>query len=87
MQRTVGIRRNGACSLDLAYVAAGQLDAFWERGLKPWDMAAGLLFIHEAGGKFGSIDNDERSPLLTGDLICGNLELYPLLLEKLQLAK
>jgi myo-inositol-1(or 4)-monophosphatase len=87
MQRTVGIRRNGACSLDLAYVAAGQLDAFWERGLKPWDMAAGLLLIHEAGGKFGSIDNDERSPLLTGDLICGNLELYPLLLEKLHLAK
>ena len=87
MQRTVGIRRNGACSLDLAYVAAGQLDAFWERGLKPWDMAAGLLLIHEAGGKFGSLDSEDRGPLLTGDLICGNLEIYPLLLEKLQLAK
>ena len=86
MQRTVGIRRNGAASLDLAYVAAGQLDGFWERGLKPWDMAAGLLFIQEAGGKFGSIDG-EGSPLHTGDLICANLDLYPVLLEKLHLAK
>ncbi len=86
MQRTVGIRRSGAASLDLAYVAAGQLDAFWERGLKPWDMAAGLLFVAEAGGKFGSIDSDE-GPLKTGDLICGNMDIYAQLLEKLKLAK
>ena len=86
MQRTVGIRRSGAASLDLAYVAAGQLDAFWERGLKPWDMAAGLLFVTEAGGKFGSIDSDEN-PLKSGDLICGNMDVYPQLLEKLKLAK
>ena len=87
MQSVAGVRRMGSASLDLAYVAAGQLDAFWERGLKPWDMAAGLLLIHEAGGKFGSLDSEDRGPLLTGDLICGNLEIYPLLLEKLQLAK
>ncbi|MGA9658842.1 MAG: inositol monophosphatase family protein, partial [Asticcacaulis sp.] len=86
MQRTVGIRRNGAASLDLAYVAAGQFDGFWERGLKPWDIAAGLLLVHEAGGKFGSLEGDQ-SPLLSGDLICANLDLYPVLLEKLHLAK
>ena len=86
MQRTVGIRRNGAASLDLAYVAAGQFDGFWERGLNAWDMAAGLLFVHEAGGKFGSIDGDD-SPMTSGTLICGNTDIYPLLLEKLHLAK
>ena len=86
MQRTVGIRRNGACSLDLAYVAAGQLDGFWERGLKPWDMAAGLLFITEAGGKVASLDSED-SPLKTGDLICGNMEIFAELKDKLALAK
>ncbi len=86
MQRTAGIRRNGACSLDLAYVAAGQFDGYWERGLKPWDMAAGILFILEAGGKITSIDSEE-SPMKTGDIICGNPELYPALLEKLKLAQ
>ena len=45
-----GVRRWGAASLDLAYVAAGRYDGFWERGLKPWDMAAGLLLVKEAGG-------------------------------------
>ncbi|HVZ28760.1 MAG TPA: inositol monophosphatase family protein [Asticcacaulis sp.] len=86
MQRTAGVRRNGACSLDLAYVASGQFDGYWERGLKPWDMAAGLLFVAEAGGKVTSIDGDE-SPMQTGELICANLELYPQLLEKLKLAQ
>ncbi len=86
MQRTVGIRRNGAASLDLAYVAAGQYDAFWERGLNAWDMAAGLLFVQEAGGKFASIDGDD-SPLVSGTLVCGNPDILPLLIEKLHLAK
>ena len=86
MQRTVGLRRMGAASLDLAYVAAGQFDGFWERGLKPWDMAAGLLFVHEAGGKYTSIDGDEN-PLLSGTVVCGNPDILPLLIEKLHLAK
>ena len=86
MQRTVGIRRNGACSLDLAYVAAGQFDGYWERGIKPWDMAAGLLMVHEAGGKFASIDSD-ASPFETGTVICANLDLFPEFLEKVRLAK
>ena len=86
MQRTVGIRRMGACSLDLAYVAAGQYDGYWERGLKPWDMAAGLLFVHEAGGKFSSIEGED-SPLITGNLACGNADILAQLTEKLLLAK
>jgi len=48
---THGVRRAGSAALDLAYVASGRLDGFWEFGLKPWDMAAGILLIHEAGGK------------------------------------
>lgn len=86
MQRTAGIRRLGACSLDLAMVASGQVDGYWERGLKPWDMAAGTLLITEAGGKIGSLDGDQ-SPLITGEMLAANHDLYPQLLEKLQLAK
>jgi myo-inositol-1(or 4)-monophosphatase len=85
MQRTAGIRRMGACSLDLAYVASGQFDGYWERGLKPWDMAAGLLLVAEAGGKVTALDSDQ-SPLITGELVCANLDLYPQLVEKLKLA-
>ncbi|PZQ47122.1 MAG: inositol monophosphatase [Rhodovulum sulfidophilum] len=54
--RTAGIRRMGAAALDFAYVAAGRLDGFWEHGLKPWDMAAGLLLVREAGGFAGPFD-------------------------------
>lgn len=54
--RTAGIRRMGAASLDFAYVAAGRLDGFWEHGLKPWDMAAGILLVREAGGFVGPFD-------------------------------
>ena len=54
MQATAGIRRPGAAALDLAYVAAGRLDAFWELGLSPWDTAAGTLLITEAGGMVGT---------------------------------
>src|ERR1044071_7509153 len=53
MEKTAGVRRAGAAALDLAYVACGRLDAFWELGLSPWDMAAGALLIQEAGGLVG----------------------------------
>ncbi len=56
MPHCAGIRRAGAAALDLAYVAAGRLDGFWEFGLKPWDVAAGALFIQEAGGYITTID-------------------------------
>ena len=51
---TQGVRRSGSAALDLAYVAAGRLDSFWERGLQPWDMAAGALLIEKAEGKVSS---------------------------------
>ena len=53
-----GVRRNGAASLDLAYVAAGRFDGFWEQNLSPWDMAAGIIIVKEAGGIIKEIDLD-----------------------------
>jgi len=58
MQRTAGLRRPGAAALDLAYVAAGFSDGFFETGLQPWDMAAGSLLITEAGGLVGNFTGD-----------------------------
>jgi myo-inositol-1(or 4)-monophosphatase len=73
-----GIRRLGTASLDLAYVAAGRLDGFWEYGLKPWDMAAGIVLIREAGGLVGRLEDGElMSP---GTLVAGNQGIYPQLL-------
>jgi myo-inositol-1(or 4)-monophosphatase len=57
--QVAGIRRFGAASLDLAYVAAGRLDGFWERDLSPWDMAAGVLLVKEAGGFANDLDGGE----------------------------
>ncbi|MBL8629071.1 MAG: inositol monophosphatase [Rhodospirillaceae bacterium] len=71
---TAGIRRFGAASLDLAYVAAGRFDAFWEMNLKPWDMAAGMLLVTEAGG-FVSDLMTPGSPLDTGNILATNAEL------------
>jgi myo-inositol-1(or 4)-monophosphatase len=69
--RVAGLRRFGAASLDMAFVAAGRLDGYWERNLKVWDLAAGLILIREAGGIVSGIAGDD-DPLQTGDLICGN---------------
>ena len=57
--KTAGIRRPGAAALDLAYLAAGRIDGFWEMGLKPWDMAAGVLLITEAGGLVGDFSGEQ----------------------------
>lgn len=59
MENSAGVRRAGAAALDLAYVACGRLDAFWELGLSPWDMAAGALLIQEAGGLVGDLRGDQ----------------------------
>ena len=59
MTQTAGLRRPGSAALDLAYVAAGRVDGFWEMGLKPWDTAAGTLLITEAGGRVGTLTGDE----------------------------
>ena len=65
------MRRLGAASLDLAYVASGRYDGFWERGLQSWDIAAGLLLVKEAGGLIEPI-NIENDVLKDGELIAGN---------------
>ena len=69
--KVAGLRRFGAASLDLAFVAAGRLDGFWERSLQPWDMAAGQIIVRESGGIVSGIEGDD-DPLKTGNLICGN---------------
>ena len=71
MARVVNVRRIGCASLDLAYVAAGRFDAFWERGLNSWDIAAGSLLIREAGGFVTGADG-EADFLETGSICCGN---------------
>jgi len=76
MPRCAGVRRFGAAALDLAWVAAGRYDGFWERGLKPWDMAAGLLMVREAGGFAESLSDPERNPFETADVVAANAEIF-----------
>src|SRR5690606_11099837 len=75
MERTAGLRRFGAASLDLAYVAAGRYDAFWEFGLALWDIAAGVLLIREAGG-FVSEINGGDDPLNGASILAANDGLF-----------
>ena len=75
-----GIRRAGAASLDLAYVAAGRLDAFWEIGLAPWDIAAGALLIKEAGGLVSDIDSSDNY-MGSGNIVCGNPKCFKAVLQ------
>lgn len=72
MPKCAGVRRQGAAALDLAYVAAGRLDGYWEKGIKPWDIGAGLLIAKEAGALIESFKDSLDSPLKTGSLICAN---------------
>ncbi len=74
-----GIRRAGAAALDLAYVAAGRLDGFWECALKPWDMAAGSLLIKEAGGLITDFNGTENF-LETGHIVAANPKLFKVML-------
>jgi len=85
-ESTVGIRRPGAAALDLAYVACGRTDGFWEAGLSPWDMAAGALMIIEAGGLVSDFDGKENF-LETGDLVCGSPKVFAPLLAIVQEAR
>lgn len=75
-----GIRRAGAAALDLAYVAAGRLDAFWEIGLAPWDIAAGVLLVREAGGLAADIDGSDNY-LESGNIVCGNPRCFKAVLQ------
>ncbi len=74
LPRCAGVRRFGAAALDLAYVAAGRYDGFWERGLHAWDIAAGLCILREAGALYGSLTDGDV--METGDLIAANGEIY-----------
>jgi myo-inositol-1(or 4)-monophosphatase len=84
-QRVSGVRRFGAAALDLAWVAAGRFDGFWERDLKPWDMAAGVLMVTEAGGRVTDADGAD-DPLATGSICAANGDLHGALLERLKAA-
>ncbi|MDR0275155.1 MAG: inositol monophosphatase [Burkholderiaceae bacterium] len=83
MQRTAGLRRPGAAALDLAYVAAGFSDGFFETGLKPWDVAAGALLITEAGGLVGNLAG-EADYLHTGECLAANPKVYAKLIGLLR---
>lgn len=74
MIRAAGLRRPGAAALDLAYVAAGRVDGFWEMGLKPWDTAAGTLLITEAGGRVGTLTGEDYTQ--GGHVIAGTPKVY-----------
>lgn len=80
MHKTAGVRRPGAAALDLAWVAAGRIDGFWELGLSPWDMAAGALLITEAGGLVGDLSG-EANYLETGNIVGGNPKVFAQLLQ------
>ncbi|MBI2509031.1 MAG: inositol monophosphatase, partial [Betaproteobacteria bacterium] len=77
-----GVRRAGSAALDLAWVAAGRLDGFWEFGLSPWDMAAGGLLITEAGGLVSDLAGENRY-LETGNIVAGNPRIFVELLKAL----
>ena len=81
--KTAGIRRPGAAALDLANVAAGRLDGFWEIGLSPWDMAAGALLIKEAGGLVGDLDGESQY-MDSGKIVAGNPKIFAQLLSTLR---
>ncbi|MDD2884321.1 MAG: inositol monophosphatase family protein [Dechloromonas sp.] len=81
--KTAGQRRPGAASLDLAYVASGRYDAFWEFGLAPWDMAAGALLISEAGGLVSDL-RGEGSYLDSGNIIAGTPKVFAPLLKLIE---
>lgn len=83
MLSTAGVRRPGCASLDLAYVAAGRTDGFWELGLSEWDCAAGALLITEAGGVVSDLSGGKRY-LETGNLVAGNLKIHGTLLDLLR---
>jgi len=77
---TAGLRRPGSAALDLAYVAAGRYDGFFEIGLKPWDIAAGALLITEAGGLVGDLEGENRH-LESGHVLAGNPRVFAQLVQ------
>ena len=74
MAEVAGVRRTGSAALDMAWTAAGRFDAYWERNIKPWDIAAGLCIMREAGGT--AVDLKGGADMLeTGDILVGNASM------------
>jgi myo-inositol-1(or 4)-monophosphatase len=86
VEKTAGVRRAGSAALDLAYVACGRLDAFWELGLNSWDMAAGVLLVEEAGGVVSDLYGGD-DPLKTGNVLAANTKMHEQLAPLLRAAK
>ena len=78
MQEVTGIRRTGSAALDLAFVAAGRFDGYWERNLQSWDLAAGIVIVREAGGFVSDLDGSDKM-LESGDIIASNQSMNKLL--------
>ncbi|WP_199170513.1 inositol monophosphatase family protein [Caulobacter sp. FWC2] len=85
-QKVAGVRRFGAAALDLAWVAAGRFDGYWERNLNAWDVAAGVLMVQESGGKVTTIDDNDHDVVAGKSILASNQDLYPLILERLRAA-
>jgi myo-inositol-1(or 4)-monophosphatase len=83
MQKTAGIRRPGSAALDLAWVAAGRIDGFWEFNLKAWDIAAGAIIVREAGGIVSDFENKDGY-LVSGDIIAAAPKVFPEMLAIIQ---
>jgi len=83
--KTAGVRRFGSAALDLAWVAAGRFDAFWDRDLKLWDIAAGVVLVREAGGLCQEIDGADF--METGSILAGSDVIVPLVSERLAAAR
>ena len=86
MSTSAGVRRTGAAALDLAWVAAGRFDGFWERNLRPWDLAAGIVILREAGGFVSDAEGKDRM-LETGSVVAGNETIQRKLLKQLKAAE
>lgn len=86
MNETAGVRRCGAAAIDLCWVASGRFDAFWERYLHPWDMAAGLLIIREAGGFVSDADGGDAM-FASGSVLAGNEDIHRKVLAVLKKAR
>lgn len=85
-ERVAGLRRFGSAALDLAWVAAGRFDGYWERALSSWDVAAGIILVREAGGIVSDLDGNDRM-LSSGDILAGNESMHGQLLKVLKDAR
>ena len=84
LKSSAGIRRLGSAGLDLAYVAAGKLDGFWEKDLNLWDISSGVLLVKEAGGKVSNLSGEDWS-IDTRDVLASNTKIHDVLTKKLSL--